>query len=117
VLHHQRGGAICGDSLAVPLESVDQAVLAAVERDVLNVAVLETSLYKAIATLEAPAHEGPSGALHDELARVETETARLAQAIAAGGTLPALVAAIQERDRRRAYLLGRAADPRAAVAS
>jgi len=106
VLHHQRGSAICRNSLVVPLEGVDQAVLAAVERDVLNVAVLETSLYKAIAGLEAPAQEDPSGALRDELARVETETARLAQAIAAGGALPALVAAIQERDRRRAYLLG-----------
>jgi len=105
VLHHQRGGAVCGNSLAVPLEGVDQAVLAAVERDVLNVAVLETSLYKALAALEAPAQEDPSAGLRDELARVESETARLAQAIAAGGTLPALVAAIQERDRRRAYLL------------
>ena len=64
VLHHQRGRAVCGNSLVVSLADVDQAVLAAVERDVLNVAVLETSLYKAIRALEAPTQD-PSGALRD----------------------------------------------------
>jgi hypothetical protein len=58
-----------------------------------------------MAALEAPVDEGPSAALREELARVEMETTRLAQAIAAGGTLPALVAAMQECERRRAYLL------------
>ena len=104
VLHHQRGRTVCGNGLTVPLEAAGQAVLASVEHDVLNVAVLETSIYKAIAALEAPAREDPSGALLEELARLEAETARLAQAIAAGGQLPALVAAMQERERRRAHL-------------
>jgi hypothetical protein len=104
VLHHQRGRAVCSNSLAVPLETAGQAVLDAVEKDVLNVAVLETSIYKAIAALEAPTQEDPSGSMRDELARVEAETTRLAQAIAAGGQLSALMAALQERERRRAYL-------------
>src|SRR4030095_9578870 len=58
-----------------------------------------------MAALEAPVEESASAALREELARVEMETTRLAQAIAAGGTLPALVAAMQECERRRAYLL------------
>jgi hypothetical protein len=105
VLHHQRSGTVCANGLIVPLDAVDRAVVAAVVRDVLNEAVLETALYKAMAALEAPVDEGPSAALREELARVEMETTRLAPAIAAGGTLPALVAAMQERERRRAYLL------------
>lgn len=55
VLYHQRGRTVCGNNLEVPMESADEAVLTAVEHDVLNVAVLETSLYKALATLEASA--------------------------------------------------------------
>lgn len=42
--------------------------------------------------------------LREELARLETEVARLAAAIAAGGNLPALVAALQERELRRQHV-------------
>jgi hypothetical protein len=80
-------------------------VLAALAHDVLNVAVVETALYKAIATLRAPSdHEDRRGELREESARIGAEVARLAQAIAAGGEIPALVSAMQERERRRSYL-------------
>jgi hypothetical protein len=46
-----------------------------------------------LGALEDSAHQ------REELARIETETTRRAQAIAAGGTLPGLVAAMQERER------------------
>ena len=48
---HLRGDAICANALEVRLDDAEAAVLAAVERDVLNVAVLETSLDKAMAAL------------------------------------------------------------------
>src|SRR4029453_3593348 len=96
VLHHQRSGTVCANGLIVPLDAVDRAVVAAVVRDVLNEAVLETALYKAMAALEAPVDEGPSAALREELARGGVGTTRLA---------PPIGARVQEPERRRAYLL------------
>jgi site-specific DNA recombinase len=105
---HLRGDAVCANALEVRLDDAEAAVLAAVERDVLNVAVLETSLHKAVAALQASASrngaEAHAAALRDELAGLDAEVARLAEAIARGGDLPALVALLQERERRRASL-------------
>ena len=68
-------------------------------------AVLETSPYKAIAAIQAPAgREDLSGELREELARIDAAVTRLAQAIAAGGDIAALVAAMQERERRRSHV-------------
>jgi site-specific DNA recombinase len=103
VVYHQRGRAICKNNLETPMETTDQAVLAAIERDVLRVEVLETSLYKAL-ELARPKADSPSRAGREELARLDAEIARLAAAIAAGGELAGLLAALQERERRRAAL-------------
>jgi site-specific DNA recombinase len=102
--YHLRGRAVCKNNLEVPMEFTDQAVLTAVERDVLRVEVLETSLAKAMDTLRPGLEvlEERERALRDELARLEAEVGRLAAAIATGGELAALVAALQERERRRA---------------
>jgi len=68
---HLRGDAICANALEVRLDDAEEAVLAAVERDVLNITVLETSLYKAMAALQAWASsngaEAHAAALRDEL--------------------------------------------------
>jgi site-specific DNA recombinase len=105
---HLRGDAICANALEVRVDDAEQAVLGAVERDVLNVAVVETSLYKAVAALQASASrngaEADTAVLRDELAGLDAEVARLAEAIARGGDLPALVALLQERERRRAHV-------------
>jgi site-specific DNA recombinase len=102
---HLRGDAICRNRLEVPLADAEEAVLTAVENDVLRVEVLETSLYKAVAALQAPTDfEDQSGALREELVQIDAEVARLAQAVAAGGEIPALIAAMQERERRRSHL-------------
>jgi len=103
---HLRGEAVCSNRLEVRLEDADQAVLTAIERDVLNVAVLETALNKAISAAREPIHgqEALGVELRAELAQLEAEVARLAAAVATGGDLPALVAALQERERRRTYL-------------
>jgi hypothetical protein len=97
---------ICTNNLTVPLPQADQAVLDALERDLLRVEVLETSLAKAWEALRAaPARQrARSQALREQLARVEAESERLALAIATGGNLPALVAALQDRERVRASL-------------
>jgi site-specific DNA recombinase len=102
---HLRGDAICKNRLEVRLADAEEAVLTAVEHDVLRVEILETSLYKAVATLQAPTDfEDQSGAVREELVRIDAEVTRLAQAVAAGGEIPALIAAMQERERRRSYL-------------
>jgi site-specific DNA recombinase len=102
----QRGRAVCPNTLEVPLGAADQAVLAAVERDVLCVEVLETALAKALGALEpqADAGDGREAGLREELARLEAEVAHLAAAIAAGGELPGLLDALQARERRRAHV-------------
>ena len=80
-------------------------MLAAVEQDVLNIEVLETALYKPIAALQTPSgHEDRRRELREELAQIEAEATRVAQAIAAGGEIPALVTAMQERERRRSHV-------------
>jgi hypothetical protein len=97
-----RGAAICTNNLEVPLDDTDHAVLSAIEYDLLRVEGLETSLAKALEALQAPGDPAQRAAtLQDEQSRLEAEVARLAAAIAAGGDLPALVALLRERERRR----------------
>lgn len=103
--YHVRGRAVCKNGLEANMTGADEAVLTAVEQDVLRVEVLETALLKALEAGQTPGrHEAQGGRLRDELGRLEAEVARLAGAIATGGDLPALLAAMQERERRRAYL-------------
>jgi hypothetical protein len=101
--YHQRGRAVCGNNLEVPLEAADQAVLVAVEHDLLRVEVLETALAKALDLLRPTVDSGEErGAqLRAELAGLDAEVTRLAAAIATGGELSALLAALQEREHRR----------------
>ena len=88
------------------MDATDEAVLAAVERDVLTVPVLETALAKAMTTLQAPPPGRSDRGAASGAGRLEAELARLAQAIATGGEIPGLVAAMQERERRCAHLRG-----------
>jgi hypothetical protein len=85
------------------MEETDIAVLDAVERHVLRVDVLETALAKALNLLRPTPDttEARSRTLRDELAQLDGEVARLAGAIAAGGEMAALLAALQEREQRR----------------
>jgi hypothetical protein len=103
----QRGEAVCPNRLEVPLEATDHAVLNSVERDILRMEVLETTLYKALALLE-PHRDGRDNNrerdLRSELARLDGEVERLAGAIAVGGELPALLAGLHHRERRRSHL-------------
>ena len=107
MVRKQRGRAVCPNTLEVPLEATDYAVLKAVEHDVLSVEVLETALAKALEALQPNVdHDSAEQTLRGELARIEAEVARLATAIAAGGELAALLAALQDRERRRIHLRG-----------
>jgi hypothetical protein len=69
---HLRGQAVCANALEVRLDDTDAAVLEAVESQLLNVAVLETALFKALAMLREPQDDRADG-LRDELARLDGE--------------------------------------------
>jgi len=101
---HLRGAAVCSNALEVRLDDADAAVLEAVSSQLLRADVLETALAKALATLESLDEDTAALALSDEAARLEAEVARLADAIARGGDLPALVAGLQAREERRAHV-------------
>jgi DNA invertase Pin-like site-specific DNA recombinase len=103
VTHYQRGPESCGERLLLPVPDVDRAILTALERDVLNPAVVAKAIEKAIDQLQSD-REDPDQrreVLTKELHHLETELARFTQAIAAGGSLPTIMWAIQERETRR----------------
>jgi hypothetical protein len=79
---HLRGNAIWTNALEVRLADADEAVLTAVEHDVLRVEVLERALSKALAAIEATAEPGANdgiGALRAELAQLDGDVGRLAR--------------------------------------
>jgi len=77
--------------------------LHAVERDVLDPDVAEAALQLALEELTAsePVGAGRDAELRAELAKLETELARYAEAIADAGALEAIVGAIRTREQRR----------------
>jgi DNA invertase Pin-like site-specific DNA recombinase len=108
---HLRGATICGNGLEVRLDDTDAAVLTAVERHLLRVDVVETAMLKAMAEVQAQdGQDGAGDALRGELARLDAEVGRLADAIARGGDLPSLVALLGEREQRRAHVRAALAD-------
>lgn len=102
--YHQRGPSVCSNRAQIPIGAVDRLVLdelgALMRPDVLAEAV-EAALAMAAG---APRPELLAERAADELRDVETEIERLTAAIAAGGTLGSLVAALQARTARAAAL-------------
>ncbi|HEY7365259.1 MAG TPA: HNH endonuclease signature motif containing protein [Methylomirabilota bacterium] len=101
---HLRGRAVCDTALEVRLDDADEAVLGAIESQLLNVAVLETTLAKAMERLSEQGDDGPDAPQRRELARLDAEVTRLTAAIAAGGPLDSLLSALQDREQRRGHL-------------
>src|SRR5581483_8951754 len=105
--YHKRGRAVCGDHLEAPMLAADDAVLDRLQRYVLHPKVVERAIRKALERLTpelASADTDQRGAIAAELAQVERELERLADAIGAGGDIPTLVERLNARDRRRREL-------------
>jgi hypothetical protein len=102
---HRRGKAICPNNLTVPEAHANAAVLSALESGLLNAQVLERALERAVVTVCEPDDDGQG--LRQELARVELDIQRYTQAVAAGGDVPILVAALRSADNRRRELSAR----------
>ncbi len=96
----QRGRAVCDNALAIPLKDTDEAVLTALEDDVLRPEVMTAAVREALARLNPPQGERQAERerLRGALRRLEAELARLTEALVSGGDLPTLVAAVRERE-------------------
>ena len=101
--HHQRGRTVCVNGLEAPMEATDHAVLASIERDLLRREVVERAIEFAIDELRPggdPAERRRDEVL-SEMRRLDGELSRLTAAVASGGDLPALLAALKERQAQR----------------
>jgi hypothetical protein len=100
--HHQRGRTVCVNGLEAPMESTDHAVLTSIEHDLLRSEVLEHAIEFAIDELRgSTAVEQRREEILAEIRRLDAELTRRTTAIASGGDLPALLAALKERQVER----------------
>jgi hypothetical protein len=84
------------------MDGTDHAVLTSIERDLLRSEVVERAIGFAINELRgATAVERRREQILAEMRRLDAELARLTTAIASGGDLPALLAALKERQVER----------------
>ncbi len=103
--------AICANAAELPLPLADATVLATVEQEVLDPAVVEQAVKRTLELLKAEggSTEAQREQLTVDLLKVEKELENLTTAIAAGGDLPFLVEQAKERERRRTALKERLA--------
>ena len=101
-----KGRTICGNNQALPLALVDREVLAAFREDLLNPAVIDRACAKVVSRLQQqPTIAATRGsAIAEELARLNTELARLAEALAGGADLASVREALTAREARRDQL-------------
>jgi site-specific DNA recombinase len=120
--HHRKGTSVCTNSLTVPMDVADAKVIAELKNSLLDPRVVETAMRRATTRLTraAPAQ----GTLRRELASVERELGNLTTAVATGGDVRTLVAAMRDREARRQTILadlniiehGTTPDPKAVLA-
>ncbi len=104
--YHRRGRGACANNLEEPVERGDDSILTDVERFVLHPKVVNRAIALALEALQ------PSGDRREqdrarrarELKQAETELGHLTRAIAAGGDMPMLLAAMRAADDRRIAL-------------
>lgn len=99
--YHDRGTTVCTNQADAPMTIADSELLAALLDDVLDPSVIHDSVDEAIRLLRGENVDTHAERLDAELARVLQERDRLVAAIASGGQLEGLVAALQARERRR----------------
>lgn len=109
---HHRGKAVCPNSLEMPPEAADVAVVEAMERELLDPNILEAAAARAVARVAAPPVDVNTRrqALHTALSHTEAALARLTQAVAEGGSVATLVQAIRDQERRQQTIRAELAD-------
>ncbi len=102
---HRRGPQVCANSLNVPLALADDTILDELETYVLHPDVVTRALALALDELRpGGGGEDVRRRLQADVQGVEKELARLTEALAAGGQLMTVVAAIQDREQRHQAL-------------
>ena len=101
--HHQRGRTVCVNGLEAPMDTSDDAVLASIEHDLLRPEIVERAIELAIDELrpDGDTLNQRRGDVLAEIHRLDKELSHLTSAIASGGDLPALLAALKERQASR----------------
>ena len=103
--HHYRGRAICSNGLELHQAVADDAVLELLEADILRPAVVDQAIALALETLCGDqAGENRRTVLERQLGQTVRKLQQLTAAVEAGGHLPALIAAIAQRENERAAL-------------
>lgn len=102
--HHTRGAAVCANGLVMRKERIDEAVLQALGGEVLRPAVIDAVLKGVYKALRPDVQAVAAEKVRAELVKVEREMTRLAEAIAAGGELTPLMAALTVRQRKQTDL-------------
>ena len=98
--YHRRGAVVCANRQTVSRAATDHAVLSAVESTILNPEVLAVAIGRLADELSTP-EQFTTVDLERELSRLDEELTRLTAAVAGGGNLPSLLAALHEREERR----------------
>jgi hypothetical protein len=100
---HHRGKAICANSLEMRMADADNAVLGALERELLDPNIIQEAIRRAVASVNTPAVDPARrrAALGTSLEQVGAELGALTAAIVAGGEVATLVEAIRQAERRR----------------
>lgn len=104
--HHYRGAAICPNGLELRLDVAEAVVLDLVRDDLLRPTVVEPAIRLALDTLlaDAPKVDTRRRDLERQLGALDGKIGQLTAAIEAGANLPALLAALEARERERVSL-------------
>jgi site-specific DNA recombinase len=102
----QRGASVCPNTAHAPLHGLDDVVLTMFESQLLDSDTIQAAVKAAAENLTRDTGDGTErAALLARAKKIEAEITNLTTAIAtAAGPLPALVAALQEREAERARL-------------
>jgi hypothetical protein len=93
---------VCGNKLEALLVKADQAVLGTIEQKLFTAEVVGFTIQEALA-LWQPANDARDQqreALRAELRRLESEIARLTEAVVSGGDIASLITALREHEAR-----------------
>jgi site-specific DNA recombinase len=102
----KRGAKVCANSLVARMDVLDAEILATLQDDICRPAVVEDAIRLALADLSPARQEANRARLELDHATARQECARLADAIARGGSLEALVERLQDAQGRAETLEG-----------
>jgi hypothetical protein len=102
--HFNRGESICRNLVQIPMQAIDDKVIRGIT-NLLRPELVEIIVSRVREALEPDYQDRLRKQLAEQLADVDRQTANVADAIAIGGDVPALLSKLQALAQRRAELL------------